>query len=154
MRVGLLIVVLALLGACADVGSLPPPGEPTVASGGSTRRVTADWDDVHAAVDLAVSQSQTAMLRQRARGGGGGADRCTVYDLLTIRDDTGILEICREREGPPLTDQPESLLITARIGAAGDANYERMLLDYLEKRLTQLIGDKAAPVPDPFGYNR
>jgi hypothetical protein len=151
MRVALLIVVAGLLSACADVGSLPPPGEPTVASGGSTRRVTADWDDVHAAVDLAVSQSQAAMLGQRDRG---GADRCTVYDLLTIRDDTGILEICREREGPPVTDRPEPLVITARIGAAGDANYEKMLLDYLEKRLTQLIGDKAAPVPDPFGYNR
>lgn len=148
----MVVMLLALGGCSADEGRIPPRGEPTAASGGSTRQVVADWDDVEAAVNLAVSQSQSAILE--ARNDKDKGDRCKWYTLLTIREETGTLEVCREGEGPPLEGKPEALVIKAKLGPTGDSNYEKMLLDFVEQRLKALVGDKVAPIPDPWGINR
>ncbi len=149
-------------GAGRAEGLLDPPGAPTGPTG-TVRQVVADWDDVEAAVDIAVSRAQCGYLEwhsDRKWGGSGGPvergpDRRRWYTLLTIRGAEVMLEITRDAEGGavPLIGSPEAMTIRCRVGPEGDANYEALLVGYLAERLEELKGNKAVPIVDPWGIN-
>ncbi|MBL8758147.1 MAG: hypothetical protein JNK35_06945 [Phycisphaerae bacterium] len=142
-------------------GVLPPPG-PATGEAGSVLQMLADWDDIEAAVDLAVSRSQCGYLEWHSDKPGGGSpvpdpanpDRRRWYTLLTIRDAQVLLDIRRDSSHPPSRDAPEPITIRCRVGPEGDSAYERVILDHLSARLAELRGDRAVPIPDPWGVNR
>ncbi len=135
------------------VGYLPSRGAP---SDGTTGRVDADWDDVDAAVDIAVSQAECGFEEwhdDRASG-----DRRRWYVLQTIREERATLEIRRERAGAPAAagptaEGPEPLVIFCKVGDSGDAKYEALIISLIADRLTALKGDRTAPIPSPWGIN-
>jgi len=122
----------------------------------------ADWDDIEAAVDLAVSRSQCGYLEWHSDKPGGGSplpdpeypDRRRWYTLLTIRDAQVLLDIRRDSSQPPSRDAPEPITIRCRVGPQGDSAYERVILDHLSARLAELRGDRTVPIPDPWGVNQ
>lgn len=110
---------------CASLEPAGPPGP---------RTVLADWDDVDAAVEVAVKSAEVALdgppRRSRSR---------MVYSLRTVSDEPG--ELVVERAGG------EVLTVSATIGRfGGDKEREARLVGAVVRRLKQLRGKEWAPV--------
>lgn len=120
-------------------------GSPTTPPG-TTREIAGDMDDVDAAVDVAISASQLALVRREEPEPG-----VVRYTLVTLGDEPGVA-VVREggREGASVGANGEAsvgaIVVTVRIRARGDDAWEKRFLDALAKRLGQLRGVDAAPI--------
>ena len=126
---GLLAGVCVL--AFAACASSPPLAAP-VPSEGASIEALGDWDDLAAAVSVAVDRVQWAVL---SREGSGDAVR---WDLMNVRGDPGFLSIER--------GAGDAVRITARLGRFGDAREEQRLIEAVADRLGELRGVEVAPL--------
>lgn len=124
---------LVLLAACSSVPSFPEHAEQY----GRTESMTADWNDIDAAVDLAASESE---LMIQSAGADNPDER--IYLLRSIRDEPVWLRVRR----PAGQDESASLELTARVGRFGDLAREREFLSNLRRRLGQLHGVGTHPI--------
>ena len=118
-----------------------PVRPPVILAGAATSEVLADWDDVEAAVSVALSNTELVKV------GVNRADPARrVYTLRTSKDEPAGLTI--ERLGPLVDGEPVTLLATCSIGRFGDAEREREFLGLIVRRLEQLRGVEVAPLRD------
>ena len=135
----------ALLGLCPGCGGGPwnGPGAGRITAGDTSpgrALLTADWNDLDAAADVAVGRAQLAIVSTMS------PDPCTRrYELTTVRGEPGALTITRP---PPCEGPGESIPLTieAAIGRFGDPERERTLLSAFTSRLADLHGVEFAPV--------
>lgn len=135
----------------AGCASGPEPVLRGAPSPGQQVTVQADWADVPAALDLALSAIEAAPLRVSDDDAG----RYRV-ELVTILDRAGWLEATRTAPppGPVAASRPEPVTLRARVGRDGDGVLESRLLEAAAARLTALAGKDAAPIDGPFGLSR
>jgi hypothetical protein len=123
-------------------------GSPTTPPG-TTREIAGDRDDLDAAVDVAISASQLALVRREEPEPG-----VVRYTLLTLGDEPGVAEVRTLRHdaasdavaGAEGSARGKAMVVTVRIRARGDDGWEKRFLDALAKRLGQLRGVDAAPI--------
>ncbi len=130
-------VVLCVCIACAPAACSTTTRLPDHAALGQRERIVADWNDTDAAVDLAASNSEMAVV---SMGTNDTGER--VYVLRTIRDEPAWLTLRRTRDA----EQSAPLEITARVGRFGDSGQEYRLLRELRRRLTDLHGVATSPI--------
>jgi hypothetical protein len=96
--------------------------------------VIADWNDVDAAVEVAVKKAEVALDGPPRRSQGR-----TVYPLRTVRDEPGELTVERS-EGDLIT-------VSAKLGRFGeDKDREARLVGAVTRRLKDLRGVEHAPI--------
>jgi len=102
--------------------------------------LTADWNDLDAAADVAAQRTELVVLRTTS------PDPCTRrYDLLSVSGEPGTLIVTRPHpcDGP---GESIPLTIEATIGRFGDPRRERILLNAFTARLADLHGVDFAPI--------
>lgn len=114
------------------------PGGPAYVEGSSTI-VTGDWDDVEAAVLVAVPRHELAVVSAHAPD-----DQTRQWVLVDMRDRQGLLTVQRKSLSAAGDWGPSPLTITCRIGPWGDSEQERALIRTLQDRLMQLDGKDVA----------
>lgn len=121
------------LAACAGNATPGRTGiSATLVGEASERSVAGDWDDIDAAVEVALESAEVAAVgSQRA------PDR-VIYELVSIEGRPGQLVIARGESG--------RLTLSARIGRFGEPPRERRLLDAVARRLARLRGVDIAPL--------
>jgi hypothetical protein len=119
------LTLFLVAGGCAS--GLEPVGEP------GARVVVADWDDVDAAVEVAVKRSEVGLAGPARREEGR-----VVFPIRTISDEAGELVVTRG-EGDRVT-------VEASIGRFGDAAWESRVVGAVARRLRELGGVEWAPV--------
>lgn len=133
--------------AAAGLGSIftgceAGPGRSPEAAAAATSPVSltvrADWDDVDAALEVALSRAQLAILSRSP----DGPDRVT-WRLLSVQDEPAHLTAVRP---PGATQDPTDITLEARIGLFGDPRREEQFLKFMERRLNQLAGVDYAPL--------
>ncbi len=125
-------VSLAALGGCEM-----PSGEGRLlgaSSDGTQATAVADWDDIEAAMDVAISKLEMAVearpTREELRSDGRGASTVT-YQLVTIRDEPARVTFSRNKSlawSDGSAHGPEPITIVARVGRWGDSAREEELL--------------------------
>ncbi|MEM7754914.1 MAG: hypothetical protein AAF297_04680 [Planctomycetota bacterium] len=126
---------------------------------GTVRTVEADWDDLDAALDRALSVCQIATLtRSGDRRRVEREDRygSTPYEdfvetsvlwSLTTRDGRpGELQATRSVRGALGTGRGNEITLRVRIGLFGTPSEEACVLDAMEGRLAKLRGPVAVPI--------
>lgn len=114
---------------------------PSPRAGAAAAEVSADWDDIEAAVAGALTQSELVRVRLDRPDSGR-----LVYTLRTSRDEPAVLTIAR-LDTPGVSD-PIRLGLACSVGRFGDAAREREFLGLVAARLEQLRGVAVAPLED------
>lgn len=123
---------------CSGQGAAAPPSP---LAGAAAAEVSADWDDIEAAVAGALGQSELVGVRLDR----SDPDRL-VYTLRTRRDEPAVLAVTRlDSPGSP---DPVRLGLACSVGRFGDAAREREFLGLVAARLEQLRGVAVAPLED------
>lgn len=140
--IGALFLGVAVLFG-AGCGSTPD----TVLLSEPTREVgVGDWDDIPAAVDVAVGKCEMAVVRgpDKSAPDYGAVQQ---YELRTVTDEPARL-IIRRRAADNGRGETGAvpLEIDAIVGRFGDAARERRLIDAVRRRLSQLVGVDFAPI--------
>lgn len=136
LRAGTILLALAVLAAAC---SAPARREtPPVLASPVSLTAHGDWNDVDAALEVALTRAQMAILSRSA----DGPDRIT-WQLLSVRDEPAQLTAARP---PGRTQNPTDITLEARIGHFGDPQREEQFLKYVERRLEQLAGVDYAPL--------
>lgn len=106
---------------------------------GSVRSVAGDFDDVDAAVDLACSVGELAVVTKSSDEEGTRR-----FEMVTVTDEPAWATARESRDGV--------VEVRVRIRDVGDAAWEDQFLDVVQKRLGQLKGVASAPVRgfEPF----
>lgn len=109
---------------------------------GSESSLSADWDDVDAAVGVAVGAAEAAVTGARTNG----PDE-RVYYLRTVADEPGILVVSRSPEPAGAAGSaPSNITLRTSIGRFGNPDRERRLLEAVARRLTDLRGRQYSPL--------
>lgn len=126
------------VGAGIPVGcSLPGCSKPLWnEQGPPVREVVADWEDVDAAVELAVRRVEMGLVKGRS------TPEERIYSIRTEGDEP--VELRVRRLDMNATD-PQPLRIEARVGRFGNEKREGQLAGAVVRRLTQLRGVDHAP---------
>ncbi|MGQ0628252.1 MAG: hypothetical protein ACT4PL_09175 [Phycisphaerales bacterium] len=125
-------------------------------SEGTSQTLLADWADVDAAVDIAMSRTEAAIFRSNPAT---EHYRLYAHEMVNIHGTKGLLRIERiaapDRPGPMAADRlatvgrgAEELRLTCRIGPQGDQVAEQALLAAIISRLDELRGSAAALIRD------
>lgn len=123
---------------CSGQGAVTPPSP---LAGAAATEVSADWDDIEAAVAGALGRSELVRVRLDRSDPGR-----LVYTLRTSRDEPAVLTIARlDTLGSP---DPVRLGLTCSVGRFGDAAREREFLGLVAARLEQLRGVEVVPFDD------
>lgn len=137
------LAALIGLGTGCGGGAWNGPGAGQITAGDTSpgrATLTADWNDLDAAADVAVGRAELAIVRTTC------PDPCTRrYELTSVRGEPGTLTITR----PAPCDGPgESIPLTieAAVGRFGDPQRERTLLSAFTSRLADLHGVEFAPI--------
>jgi hypothetical protein len=131
-----LVLVLLLGVGCA--ATPPSKGLTTIHT---SREVVADWNDVDAAVEVALHQVQMAMDHTEA-----SSDELEKrFPLWTVTDEPATLTIRREAIG----QESQRLTLEASVGRFGDPARESRLIHAVRHRLKSLAGKTHAPVTEP-----
>lgn len=106
----------------------------------NSRTVVADWEDVPAAVSVATGQVELAVVDRS-----NPDPNRLVYELKSIRDEPGVLEVSRPQNGwiPGL---PVVLTLRCEVGRFENKKTQDHLLHTLMQRLQDLRGVDAAPI--------
>jgi len=124
-----------LVGLSGCVGVSDYRGTQIVPSHGTSITVSADWDDVDAAVAYAVRQAETAVLHEEPPEPGR-----RVYRIKSVGDEEGTLVASLEGTTAETDHSPTTIGLYAKIGAFGDPELERRLVRAMKRRLEQLKG--------------
>jgi hypothetical protein len=138
-----LVVTITLPALLATITSCAASPESITLPASATRSTaTADENDIDASVEVAVGLHEMAVVRTL----GGNADPAVVrvYELITVTDEPGSLEVRRENASG--SQQPAPLTLRARVGTFGDPPREAALLKSVKRRLEQLAGVEVAPI--------
>jgi len=127
--------VIPHLAGCANGPNSPASASTATSPATSTVNVAGDWNDVAAALEVAIRDQGFAVLSE-TRG-----ELAHEFELLTIRDEPGSITARRDT-----TDSASSITLTCRIGAVGDPRREQPLLAAMTKRLKDLAGVDYRPV--------
>jgi hypothetical protein len=121
-------------------------------SEGTQATAMADWDDIEAAMDVAISKLEMAVearpSREELRSDQRGAE-CVEYKLVTIRDEPARVLFCRNKKlawSDGSAAGPEPITILVRVGRWGDSAREEELLKAIRARLNDLKGVDWAPI--------
>lgn len=125
-------LVVALVSACGT------PPAPTQSRAATLRDSPADWDDVDAAVYVAASKVEMAILERQDVG-----PDTAIYSLMTVRDEPVTLRIERK---PPPSAGGGGVAMTCIVGRFGDRAREEALMGGVGQRLEDLHGKDYAPV--------
>ena len=99
----------------------------------------ADWDDVEAAVSVALRRTELVLAAARRPEEGR-----MEFRLRSSRDEPGLLVVTR---GVATGDGgPVPMTLTCSVGRFGDVRSEQQLLAFVVERLTQLRGVEVAPI--------
>ncbi|HRQ73753.1 MAG TPA: hypothetical protein PLU35_12060 [Phycisphaerales bacterium] len=130
----LLFLILLLLPACGTAG------RPVhlAASGEGPAVVVGDWDDVEAAVRVALSRHELTFARREGRL----SDPVLVYIVHGVRDERGTLRV--ERSGDPGAGAVEITVACRLDHATGQARARAVERD-VARRIEQLRGEVARP---------
>lgn len=121
------------MAGCASVG---PAGFSTTPDESPSRAtLLGDWNDLEAALIVAASKAEMAVMLVSAAG-----ESEFRAQLTTVTDEKVSLAVSR------VVNEPERLEASCRVGHFGDAEAERRLLGHLARRLAQLRGREWAPV--------
>lgn len=106
---------------------------------GSARSVAGDFDDVDAAVDVACSVCELAVVTKSS-----DEDGTRRFEMVTVTDEPAWATARESSDGV--------VEMRVRIRDVGDAAWEDQFLDAVQKRLWQLKGVTSAPVRgfEPF----
>lgn len=132
------------LGAIAASSSIPACSAGFVRSHpDSAERVSwiearGDWNDLDAAMEVAASKVESAVVTREDLPGG-----VSRFTLVTSTDEDGWL---RATALAPITPATLPMRLEARFGATGDSARESRLLEALRARLEQLAGKDWAPM--------
>lgn len=114
----------------------------------STAEASADYDDVDAAVAVAASKNEMAVMWSN-----GASESPRRYYLKTVKDEPVYLFVGKQAsfERRPVRDPkapipPDQLVMRCTVGRFGDSDREEELLDDLRERLEDLYGKNAAPI--------
>ena len=132
------VSTLPLISGCTSGG---PPSNParTIASEGSTRRVTGDWNDVESAALVGTNKAEAVVRTQTIN-----TATLQEFDLQTVRDGRGTLRVSREQSD---TDgESISIELWCHVGPFGDQARERQILDAVAERFADLRGVEFAPI--------
>ena len=135
----LAVVTVAGLAGCA----LPEPRpEPKLFQGSATMQVVGDWDDVETAVRTGCSQAEVAVLQLIRLD-----DTHLRFELLTITDEPGTLEVSLTPQSDPAAQKSEpSILLEATVGRFQDKAWAERLIGRVARRLHDLHGVDVAPI--------
>lgn len=116
-----------------------------------SRSLEADWNDVAAAVDIALSESELAAVainddRASARWYEQESGRRVTYTLLGVNGETGQLAVTRGDDRPTTTIEL-SATFDPRIARTRAEGFVRDIAARLEK----LKGDRASMIGGAFG---
>lgn len=105
-----------------------------------------DWDDVEAALEVALSSAELAVIGKAAlhvvpAETNEISTRRVAFDLVTVGDEPAAVRFAALRTG-----DPTPIEVFARIGRFGDVQLEDRLLAAIAHRLTQLEGKDFAPL--------
>ncbi|MCW5777017.1 MAG: hypothetical protein KIS87_11310 [Phycisphaeraceae bacterium] len=131
----LFAILLLLLPACGTAG------RPVhlAASGEGPAVVVGDWDDVEAAVRVALSRHELTFARREGRL----SDPVLVYIVHGVRDERGTLRV--ERSGDPGAGAVE-ITVACRLDPATGAARARAVERDVARRIEQLRGEVARPL--------
>lgn len=139
-------------GGCGGAGPALPSWR--ISGDGPARTVVADWDDVDAALDVAISDAEVAILGRQLLEGPDGPR--LEYRLRSIAEGAGTL-VVRPLEPLPAApadgSAPPSLRLSleARFDGRSDAGRAERLVQSLAARLAVLAGVEWKEVPEsPF----
>ncbi len=134
VALGLWLIALLAVGGGGGCSSSSRPAVAADEAGWSRAECRGDWDDVGPSVEAAVGRIEAAVEDSRL-----APDGTRTYALRTLGAEPGLLEA---RPGP------EGVIeLRTRVGRFGDPVRERRLLDAVVRRLAQLRGVDAAPLP-------
>jgi hypothetical protein len=105
------------------------------------REVVADWDDVDAAVEVALHHVQMAKDHEEV----SPDELERRYYLVTITDEPALLTLRRK----DIEDGPQMIMLEASVGRFGDPGREAGLVRAVRHRLKALAGVTHAPVTSP-----
>lgn len=139
-----LSVVVAAAGVMVGLAACASSARPAVATDAAspgTMTIRADWNDVDAAVEIAITRAEMAILRRTAEP----ADQPEQirFELLTMMDERGVLTVTRDAGAG---DAMIPIHLEARVGHFGDPAREQVLLRAMADRLEQLAGVDYAPL--------
>ena len=123
-------------GGCA----FPRPGVGAHGVAANPLEVLADWDDLNAAMAVAAERTEMAVVRASDPTGDGLTRR---FELRTVAAETVEVIVTRSEAD---TDQPQAIVVRAKVGRFGDPEREAALLGALRRRLEQLRGVDFSPV--------
>ena len=143
----------------------PVIGFPNIRSGGApkpttawaTIRLQADWNDLEAALEVAQTEAETAVIREiksavqasTAAGTPLPSFRRT-FELLSISGETGLVIAEAERISPlEKTGGSHQIVLRAQLHSATAPNRDRAakFVEAMAKRLERLAGIDAAAIP-------
>ncbi len=96
-------------------------------------QVQGDWDDVDAAMDVALSEVEAAVESSQAVG------LSKRYLIRTVRGEPGEVVLTQ-------LETPGDIGLSVQIGRFGDRSREKRLADAIRSRLGALYGRDAAPL--------
>ena len=99
----------------------------------------ADWNDVEAAVIIAVDRNETVILSQSA------TELEQTFEIMSILDQHGKL-IAERDPGDVGSTKPIPIRLRCYFELAGDAPRSRAILDQTERRLSDLAGVDVRPL--------
>lgn len=137
-RVAAVLAVVTVAGLAGCAFPEPRP-EPKLFQGSATLQVVGDWDDVETAVRTGCSQAEVAVL-QVIR-----LDSHLRFELLTITDEPGTLEVSLEPQGGAEGNEP-SIRLEATVGRFQDKAWAERLIGRVARRLHDLHGVDVAPI--------
>lgn len=133
--------------AAASCGPTHVAINPSVSGDPPSLRVTADWNDVDAAAEVAGPRVELAMLSSNESEAKPGIAAEKLFVFLAT-DDTEIdLTVRQSRPGAGET-APGVLDMTAAARPRRDRAREATLLSAMARRLADLAGKEWAPIPE------
>ncbi len=103
-------------------------------------QAVADWDDLDAAVEVAATKSELAVVSRREERDGSAR-----IELVSSTDEPALL-VARPASGYSAGTRPILIDLSLGVGRYGDRTRERIFLDAVKSRLEQLAGVDWAPL--------
>ncbi len=150
---GIFVLLVLVMEGCGQSGLRSPiaTADAVAAQGAhsddqpaSVLQATGDWNDVEASVLAGADKAET-VVRSFVPAAPDSDVRC--FDLVTVRDQSGLLCVRRVSDGQGPDHESAMLRFECEIGkgSSRDIATERWVLDEVVRRLSQLRGVEFAP---------
>jgi hypothetical protein len=119
-----------VLSGCAGAGTTGQSGPD-----GTVLTALGDWNDINAAVDVAASAGEVAVLSANP-----AEVNPRVFQLQSVENQPGRLTVEAGASEAASTPRPVAMTLRCRIGHFGDPEREARVLEALAERLDDLAG--------------